>query len=267
VGGSIWAGTLPNNGTLSDGRLALLSGSQQYVSLPPGIVGALSKFTIMAWLNLNSVSSWSRIFDFGNNTATNMFLTPQNGWNSTLRFAITTNGAGNEQQINCGATMSTGAWHQVAVTLSGTVGILYLDGVAVGTNFGLTITPSSLGGTVNNYFGKSQYADPYLDGSLDEFRIYNVALSSAEMAATAALGPGQLLNTYSPTIQLASAGTNLTLSWPVANAGFTLQWRTNLNLGSWANVTSPVPHIVGNQWQFSLPVSASTPARFYRLVK
>jgi poly(hydroxyalkanoate) depolymerase family esterase len=267
VGGSIWAGTLPNNGTLSDGRLALLSGSQQYVSLPPGIVGALSKFTIMAWLNLNSVSSWSRIFDFGNNTATNMFLTPQNGWNSTLRFAITTNGAGNEQQINCGATMSTGAWHQVAVTLSGTIGILYLDGVAVGTNSGLTITPSSLGGTVNNYFGKSQYADPYLDGSLDEFRIYNVALSSAEMAATAALGPGQLLNTYSPTIQLASAGTNLTLSWPVANAGFTLQWRTNLNLGSWANVTSPVPQIVGNQWQFSLPVSASTPARFYRLVK
>jgi hypothetical protein len=155
----------------------------------------------------------------------------------------------------------------VAVTLSGTVGILYLDGLAVGANSGMTIKPSSLGSAVNNYLGKSQYPDPYLDGLLDEFRIYNVALSSAEMAATAALGPGQSLNTNSPTIQWASAGTNMTLSWPLANAGFTLQWHTNLTLGSWTNVTSPVPQIVGSQWQLSLPVSASTPARFYRLVK
>ena len=267
AGGPAWNGTLPAGGVLSGGALTLSSASQQYVSLPADIVSSLTNLTIMAWVNLNSVSSWSRVFDVGNNTTTNMFLTPQNGWTSTLRFAITTNGAGSEQQINCSSTLSTGAWHQVAVTLSGPIGILYLDGAAVGTNSGMTLNPSTLGSTVNDYLGKSQYADPYLDGSLDEFRIYNVALSSAEMAATAALGPGQLLSTNSPTIRLAAAGTNLMMSWPVANAGFTVQWRTNLTLGTWANITSPMPQIGGSQWQVSLPVSASSPARFYRLVK
>ncbi len=267
VGGPVWAGTLPNGGTLSGGQLALSSGSQQYASLPTGIVSSLSNITVMAWADLSSASGWSRIFDFGNDTTTYMFLTPQNGITSTLRFAITTNGAGGEQQINCSSTLSTGAWHQVAVTLNSGTGILYVDGAAVGTNSGMTINPSSLGSTVNNYIGKSQYADPYLAGSLDEFRIYNVGLSSAEIAATAALGSSQLLSTNRPQMGLALTGTNPTISWPLANAGFTLQSRTNLALGNWLNVTLPAPQIVGSNWQVSLPVSASNLSTFYRLLK
>ncbi len=139
VGGPIWAGTLPGGGTLSGGQLALSSGSQQYASLPTSIVGSLSNLTVMAWVNLSSASGWSRIFDFGNDTTTYMFLTPQNGITGNLRFAITTNGAGAEQQINCSSTLSIGAWHQVAVTLNSGTGILYVDGAAVGTNSGMTI--------------------------------------------------------------------------------------------------------------------------------
>ncbi len=122
---------------------------------------------------------------------------------------------------------------------------------------GTTINPSGLGGTVNNYIGKSQYADPYLAGSLDEFRIYNIGLSSAEIAATTALGPNQLLSTNRPQMGMALTGTNRTISWPLANAGFTLQSRTNLTLGNWVNLALPAPQIVGSNWQVSLPVSAS----------
>ena len=267
VGGPVWNGSLPSGGTLSGGQLTLASASSQYASLPTGIVGTLSNFTIIMWVRLNSTANWSRIFDFGNGTTTNMFLTPQNGGSGTLRFAITTNGGGAEQQINCSSTLSTGAWHQVAVTLSGTTGILYLNGVSVGTNSGMTIKPSSLGDTVNNYLGKSQYPDPYLDGSLDEFRIYNAALSAAEIAATAALGSGQFLGTNRPPMNLARAGTNLMFSWPLENAGFTLQSRTNLVLGNWVNVTSPAPQIIGGQWHVALPPSSNTPSDFYRLSK
>src|ERR1051326_6715299 len=104
-----------------------------------------------------------------------MFLTPQSGTGGALRFVITTNGGAGEQQINCSATLTTGVWHQVAVSLSSGVGTLYLDGVSVGSK-NLTLTPLNLGSTVSNYLGKSQYPDPYLNGSLDEFRIYNVGL-------------------------------------------------------------------------------------------
>jgi fibronectin type 3 domain-containing protein len=268
VGGPVWAGTLPSGGTLSGGQLALASASQQYASLPSGIVGSLSNVTVMAWVNLASVSYWSRVFDFGNDTTTYMYLTPRNGFDYTMRFAISTSGAAGEQKINCPVAVNPGAWHQVAVSLNAGTGVLYLDGVAVGTNAGLTLNPSSLGSTTRNYLGKSQSgSDPYLNGSLDEFRIYNVALSPAEIATTAALGPDQLLSTNAPLLGLALTGTNVTVSWPLANAGFTLQSRTYLALGDWVNVTSPAPQIVGGQWQVALPSSGNGQSVFYRLSK
>jgi hypothetical protein len=124
-----------------------------------------------------------------------------------------------------------------------------------------------MGNTSNNYLGKSQYADPYLNGAFDEFRIYTVPLSANEIAATDALGPNQLLSTNSPSITVASTGTSLTLTWPLASAGFMLQSRTNLVLGNWANVVSPAPQIAGGQWQVTLPVSSSAGSIFYRLSK
>jgi hypothetical protein len=41
----------------------------------------------------------------------------------------------------------------------------------------------------------------------------------------------------------------------------------NLTLGNWVNVTLPAPQIIGGQWQVTLPVTANTPAAFYRLSK
>ena len=267
VGGPIWNGTLPSGGTLASGQLTLASASSQYASLPSGIVGTLSNFTIVAWVRLNSTTNWSRIFDFGSSTTVNMFLTPQNGGDGRLRFAITTNGGGSEQQINCGSTMSAGVSYQVAVTLNGNMGILYLNGLPVGTNNTMTLRPLSLGSTANNYIGRSQYPDPYLDGVIDEFRIYNVGLSAAEIAATAALGSSQQLSTNSPAMGVTISGANLTMSWPLANAGFTLQFCTDLMLGNWLNVTSPAPQIVGGQWQMALPLSGNGNSAFYRLSK
>jgi fibronectin type 3 domain-containing protein len=266
VGGPVWNGALPNGGTFSNGVLILSSGSSQYANLPAGIMNSLSNCTIMAWVNLSSTANWIRIFDFGNDTTTYMFLTPQNGANGTLRFAMTTNSSGGEQQINCASTLNTGGWHQVAVTLNTNLGILYLDGVAVGTNTSMTLNPAILGVTTNNYLGKSQWADPYFNGLFDEFRIYNVGLSSAEIAATAALGSDSLLSTSSPPVSLTLTRTNLTVSWPLASAGFIVKSRTNLTLGGWMNVTSPAPQIVGGQWQVALPQSTDS-SKFYRLVK
>ena len=266
VGGPVWNGTLPNGGTFIGGQLILSAALSQSVTLPPGIVGSLSNFTIMAWVNLASTSNWSRIFDFGDNITTNMFLTTQSG-DGTVRFAITTDGGAGQQQINGNTALSPGVLHQVTVTLSGATGILYVDGAAVGTNSGMTLNPAILGSTVTNYLGKSQYPpDPDLDGAMDEFRIHNAALSAAEVAATSALGPGQMSSTNSPQMGLALAGTNLTLAWPVANADFTLQACTNLALGNWQIVTPLGSQQVGGQWQVTLPQTTND-STFYRLVK
>jgi len=63
-------------------------------------------------------------------------------------------------------------------------GTMYLDVQVVGTNKAMTLHPSDLGATTNNWIGRSQYAgNNYLNGSLDDFRVYRRALSQPEIVA------------------------------------------------------------------------------------
>ena len=48
----------------------------------------------------------------------------------------------------------------------------------------MTLHPSDLGVTTQSYIGKSQYAiDPYMTGDIDDFRVYQRALTATEIAA------------------------------------------------------------------------------------
>jgi len=130
------------------------------------------------------------VFDFGTGTGDYMFLT-LNAGGGPLRFAITTSGGGGEQQINGTGELPLNTWSHVAVTLSGTTGTLYVNGTAVGTNNDMTLTPADLGDTNQNWIGRSQYpADPYLDGAVDDFQIYDSALTAAQVSALAGGQPG-----------------------------------------------------------------------------
>jgi len=152
----------------------------QYVDMPDGIVSGLTDFTISAWVNPASTQVWTRLFDFGNNTGLYMFLTPRAGVAGTPpRFAITTGGG--EQQITGPTALPTGQWIHLAVTLAGTVGTLYVNGQPVATNPNITLDPASLGTTTNNWIGRSQFADPFLNGTVDDFNIFDRALSPAEV--------------------------------------------------------------------------------------
>jgi hypothetical protein len=131
-------------------------------------------------VNPQTVDTWARVFDFGSSTDVNMFLTVSAG--SAPRFAITTNGGGNESRLSGTAPLPAGEWTHLAVTRSGTTGTLYVNGVAVATDPNMTLSPASLGATTNNWIGKSQYgADPLLNAAVDEFQIYDRGLSAAEV--------------------------------------------------------------------------------------
>jgi len=189
--GNHWTGTLVNGATWVAGysnNAVNLSGASQYLTLPAGVVSNLNDFTICAWVNPASLDTWARVFDFGSGTATNMYLTTKNSANGHPRFGIKISNSA-EQQIDAGSALSTGAWAHIAVTVSGSTGILYVNGVVSGTNAAMSFKPSGMGSTSQNYLGRSQYSsDPYLNGSLDDFRIYTRALSASEISLLAA-GP------------------------------------------------------------------------------
>jgi hypothetical protein len=160
---------------------------QGYVSLPAGLLANLCEVTIATWVYVNSnVNAWTRIWDFGQDTTSYMFLTPITNLDDFARFGISVSGNQHEQGIKATAAVPTLQWTHVALVLGPSGGTLYFNGVAVGTSTSISLRPADLGRTLNNYIGRSQFSDdPYLDANIDEFRIYNRALSPAEIQALA----------------------------------------------------------------------------------
>lgn len=178
------------NGTYVTGRTGSavnLNGSNGYVALPAGILAGATNFSVALWVRVDTLTNWARVFDFGSGTGVNMFLTARSG-SGTARFAITATGAGGEQRIDAPTALPAGAWTHVAVTRNGNLGVLYVNGAEVARSTALTLSPANLGSTTQNWVGRSQYADPYLDGAVDSLRLYSRALTAAEVADLASSG-------------------------------------------------------------------------------
>ena len=160
-------------------------GIDDYIELPDGMVSSLNDFTFICWFNTDVNDSWTRLMDFGSSTAVNMFLTPSYGGTNIPRFAIKQSGGG-EQQITSSSPLNQGQWYHIAVTIDDNMntGKMYLDGTLIAENNSMTIRPSSLGNTTNNYFGKSQYNDPYLDGIMDDISIWGRTLDQNEIQSS-----------------------------------------------------------------------------------
>ncbi len=192
----LYNGTLQNGAVVTNdpdlGKTLLLNGVNQYALLPDSVANCS---TLAGWVKWNGGASWQRIFDFGNGTGTYFFLTPATS-SGKLRFAITTSGNSHEQQINAPVALPTNSWCHLAVTLNGTTGVMYLDGVSLATNSTLTIRPwQTL--TRSNYLGHSQFsADPYFNGEMTSFRTFSRALSAAEIQ-NLAYAPPTLAHRYS----------------------------------------------------------------------
>ncbi|MFZ2147150.1 MAG: LamG domain-containing protein, partial [Sedimentisphaerales bacterium] len=160
-------------------------GVDDYVDLPIGsLIGSLTNSTFLIWTNFaNTGGAWQRIWDFGSGEQINMFLTPRIGTAGQMRFAITITSYADEDQTTAPATLASG-WHHVAliIDIDNNVHRLYLDGELVAENTDARYSPSTLGETTQNWLGRSQYvADGYFIGSLDDFQIYNHAMSANEI--------------------------------------------------------------------------------------
>lgn len=184
-------GTLASTASRSAGKygnaLQLDGTANSYATLPTGIVSTLNDFTISAWVKMDALANWMRIFDFGTGTSKYLFFSVQTGTAGSIRYAIK-NGS-SEQGITYNFATPLNTWTHFAVTQSGNTCSIYINGALVATTTSITIKPSAIGSTNQNYLGKSQWNDPMFKGAIDEFRIYSRALSASEIAeSTATLG-------------------------------------------------------------------------------
>jgi DUF1680 family protein len=167
-----------------------ITGDADHIAVPAGITSGLTDFTVATWVNLAVRDADARIFDFGRpgdsvaDSTVRMYLSAHTSTGGP-RFAITT-GDG-EQRVDATTQLTAGTWAHVAITKAGNVGTVYVDGVAAGTGT-LGLSPADLGDTTTNWLGRAQFPQvniKFLNGTIDEFQIFNRALTGAEVASVA----------------------------------------------------------------------------------
>jgi hypothetical protein len=183
--------------------------SKAHVVLPTGCLTGLTNATFEAWLTWSTCSgstcsnNWQRIFDFGESatgtTGSYIFLTPRANLTSTPVFSASST-TGNNNELTTGHrvdhTMIGAAMHHFAVVVDDANAQvrLYVGGMPA-TVVNTANTGAYMGSLAsivdtNCWLGRSNFpSDVYLNGSLDEFRIYDAALSPTAIAASFALGP------------------------------------------------------------------------------
>lgn len=166
------------------GNSVLLNGTGGHVVMPAGIVQDIADYTISVWVYRNRVVNGNtRVFDIG--TSDIAYLTLLVGA-SSMRVCTTGTTYFGEQNAVAASGLATGAWVHLAVTRAGNVVTLYVNGAVSGTNTTADLAPYQLGNTRQNWLGRAQYADPYFEGRVQDFRLYSGAMTPSEVAALAA---------------------------------------------------------------------------------
>jgi hypothetical protein len=120
----------------------------------------------------------------------------------------------------------------VAITLAGNTATLFVNGMPVATNSGMTIHPAALGDTTRNWLGDSQYsADPNFLGLIDDFRIYSAALPEQQVRQL--VRPAIIIPAAAPTNPVVGSSTSLSVLAADLTAGESALTYT------WASAGSP----------------------------
>ena len=158
------------------GKALNLNGTADFVQLP-ALLCDHEEITVAAWIYWQGGSTWQRIFDFGNGENEYMFLTVRAD-NGNIRLAL--KNGGEEQRLD-GGQAAENTWMHVAVTMDAENTCLYVDGQLVATTQDITLRPTDFKPLLN-YIGRSQFAaDPLFKGRIDDFQIYNHALTAEEV--------------------------------------------------------------------------------------
>ncbi|WP_058306662.1 immunoglobulin-like domain-containing protein [Gracilibacillus massiliensis] len=176
-----------------------LDGDTGYVEMPENLIQQenLEKMTISTWVKVDQNQADQRIFDFGADTGrvanrNSMYLSTQ-GDSGQLEFATVT--PFTEKFGNATADLPSdykyrltsnrlglNQWQHVAVTIDGFTAKTFVNGELVDSSDTYNLEPRMLMETTMNYLGRSSRDNQaYFAGGIDEFQIYNRALTEQEI--------------------------------------------------------------------------------------
>lgn len=219
------------------------SGTAAYIDLPNSLLSPLREATLEGWVTINGSQSNARIFDFG--TGTGGELTEPGGASTATEYLavfsqIASSQAskrmifrdnGSESRLDISDPATAGAQFHFAVVYDAegnngaTPQLRYFkNGLPLGSvNTSLPLTTLT---DVNNWLGRANTTSHNnLNGSYNEFRVWEGALTAQALADTTAAGPETVpqipridsFSHFPGTTTSIYSGTSLRLGWVVAS--------------------------------------------------
>lgn len=156
-------------------------GSTQYLSSSQGALIDPSVGTFALWYNASDTTNILELIDWRTSGGDEIEITENNGnFGANLRAAYSAGGV--SKTIN-NPTLSSGAWHHLAITWDRGADQFkfYEDGVQVGTTQTGLGTPTGTGVTAF-YIGNNPFNESF-GGSMAEVAAWTVALSASDVAS------------------------------------------------------------------------------------
>lgn len=151
-----------------------------------GITGDFSIETFFT--RADTQANYATLFSFATDTNNYVIAVAERGNNTFPSVAAKLNG-GTELTLNGTATLPAGTQFDLTTTYTASTGLLsfYLNGALVtsGNLLGLNLSAFS---AFNGIQGNAPYGDPALNGSNNDFRIFNNALTATQVTQLDTLG-------------------------------------------------------------------------------
>ena len=222
------------------GQAGVFNGSSSYITLTQPVNLSTDNFTYSFWIYPTTNTGYGApLAQYGNSTSTRNFYSYRVGSTEKITFGLVSTGAVFNQLISTGTT-PLNQWSHVAMVRDSSTQKIYINGQLSGTLSNTTTTSTSsepfLIGDTNDVV-----ADEFFEGSIDQVRIYDKALSAADVTTL-----------YNETA--ATASTNITLEAPSLVAYYKMNDATD-ETGSYdgtpTNVNFNVAGKFGNAGDFN----------------
>lgn len=190
---------------IADGQLRL-SGSDEYVKLPAGMISPLPAVCFEIWFTWHGGDPWQRLFDFGYSTSLDqvkpdsyLYVTVQSSDITYLQDELTagiSHGGGQDYEQFLDTDTVLYPWEPTHLVLvvddANDKMTVYRNGQWLASQ-SLSIRLPEIADSYA-FLGRSLFAeDPYFRGTIEEFRIYDSVLSSEMVARSFELGPDAAL--------------------------------------------------------------------------
>jgi uncharacterized protein len=198
-----------NNATLSSTQVTLAGGTRStsdYVSLGSNLLpNNANPITIELWATQQSAKNWSRIFDFGSSTAENLFMSWTQGTSANTDRVEWVDSAGKTTADNTNAPYTLGQEYHIVMVIQpdagqgGNTRVTWYSAPSatgmIGLMKGSFDTPNTLAQLTdgNDWLGRSQYGDDTANANFNEVRIWQDALTNAELQILHGWGPDHSL--------------------------------------------------------------------------